>query len=117
DYIFPGAIDKILQAAKHNPDVIGIDGIMTSDGANERGWEIRLEHPYCATTRNGKEFYLRWPNHITPIKRVHAMQIPFPDKTIHEDYEWSVALKNSGLLKTQIVVDGLIYHYRERSKK
>lgn len=117
DFIFPNAIASILKAAESGPDVIGINGIMTSDGLNERGWEIRLGHPYEATVRDGKEFYLRWPNHITPIKKNIATQILFPDKTIREDYEWSLALKESGLLKTQEVAEGLIYHYRERSKK
>ncbi len=116
DYIFPGAIENILKATEKNPDVIGINGIITSNGVNERGWEIRLGHPYKAIQKDGKDYYLRWPNHITPMKREKAIQIKFPHKTIFEDFDWSEKLKDSGLLKTQEIIEEPVYHYRERSK-
>lgn len=112
DSIYPYAIEDVLKAASKNPDVIGINGIMTTDGKNQIDWEIRLGHPYCATKKNGKDYYLRFPNHITPMKREHAIKIRFPDKTIFEDYEWAKALNDAGHLKTQEIIDKPIYHYK-----
>ena len=117
DYIFPYAIPEILKAAETDCDVMGICGMMTTDGANRVDWEIRLGHPYIATQRNGKEFYLRFPNHITPMKREHAIRVKFPAKTLGEDYAWAKELNDLGLLKTQTVIEQPIYHYRNRSKK
>lgn len=117
DYIFPYAIADILKAAENNPDVIGINGIMTTDGRSQVDWEIRLGHPYKAVKRNGLEYYLRFPNHITPMKREHAIRVKFPDKKVFEDYEWAHALNEAGYLKTQIVIDKPIYHYRCRTRK
>lgn len=117
DYIHEGAIQKVLDATEKNPDVIGINGSMTTDGKNSVGWEIRLGHPYKAIQRDGKEFYLRFPNHITPMKRIHALTVSFPHKTIFEDYEWAKKLNDSGVLKTQEVIDEQIYLYKVRTKK
>lgn len=116
DILFPNAIKDVFEACKTGADVIGINGIITTNGSNLREWEIRLNHPFQAIIKDGKEYYLRHPNHITPMKTEIAKQIPFEDKTIFEDYHWSVALKNSGLLKTQTIVEAPVYHYRERSK-
>lgn len=116
DIIMPGALRAVYDACQTGADVIGINGIMTTNGLNEVFWEIRLGHPYCATIRDGKEIYLRHPNHITPMKREHAQKIKFPEITLGEDYAWACSLKDSGLLKTQEIVDQLVYHYDFRTK-
>jgi glycosyltransferase involved in cell wall biosynthesis len=118
DYIYPYAIEDILNACFFaNPDVIGINGIMTTDGKAQVDWEIRLGHPYKAVQRNGKEYYLRHPNHITPMKKEHAIKVKFPDKTVFEDYEWAKAINDAKYLKTQEIIDKPIYHYKCRTKK
>jgi glycosyltransferase involved in cell wall biosynthesis len=117
DVIYDYAIEEILQAVTKNPDVIGINGIMTTDGKNQVDWEIRLGHPYKAIQKDGKEYYLRFPNHITPMKREHAIMVKFPDKTVFEDYEWAETLMKAGYLKTQEIIDKPVYHYRCRTKK
>lgn len=117
DYIYPYAIEDILKAVEGNPDVVGINGIMTTDGANQIDWEIRIGHEYKAVKRNGKEYYLRFPNHITPMKREHAVRVKFPNKVVFEDYEWAEQLNRAGYLKTQEVIEKPLYHYRCRTKK
>jgi hypothetical protein len=89
---------------------------MTTNGANRVDWEIRLGHPYEATTRDGKEFYLRFPNHIVPIKREKALQVKFPDVTMGEDYAWAKKIHDQKLLKTEYIIDRIIYHYDYRTK-
>jgi glycosyltransferase involved in cell wall biosynthesis len=117
DYIYPDSLSEILTATSKNPDVIGINGIMTTDGSKQVDWEIRLGHPYKAVQKDGKEYYLRFPNHITPMKREHASRVKFPDKTVFEDYEWAETLMKAGYLKTQEIIDKPVYHYRCRTKK
>lgn len=117
DEIVEGALTKVLKAIESGADVIGIDGYMTTDGAKRIDWEIRLGHPYKAIQRDGKEVYLRFPNHITPMKRDKVKKFKFPDKTVFEDYEWAKYINDSKVLKTQAVVDGFVYHYKCRSKK
>jgi glycosyltransferase involved in cell wall biosynthesis len=117
DFIYPYAIEETLKACEKNPDVIGINGIMTTDGKNQVDWEIRLGHPYKSVQKNGKEYYLRHPNHITPMKREHAIRVKFPNKTVFEDYEWAKSMNDAGYLKTQEIIDKPVYHYRCRTKK
>lgn len=117
DYIYEYSIEEILKASERSPDVIGINGIMTTDGNNQVDWEIRIGHPYKAVQRNGKEYYLRHPNHITPMKREHAIRVNFPNKTVFEDYEWAAALNKAGYLKSQVIIEKPMYHYKCRSKK
>jgi glycosyltransferase involved in cell wall biosynthesis len=117
DYIWPYSIEEILNASQKNPDVIGINGIMTTDGSKQVDWEIRIGHPYKAVQKNGKEYYLRFPNHITPMKREHAVKVKFPDKFTFEDYEWAKTLNDAGYLKTQEIIEKPIYHYRCRTRK
>jgi glycosyltransferase involved in cell wall biosynthesis len=117
DMILPGAIQAILKALKSEPDCVAINGYMTTNGKNRVDWFIARDNPYEAAKRDGKEVYLRWTNHITPIKTEIAWQIKFPDKSQREDYEWSVALKKSGLLKTEVEVKIPVYHYQFLTKR
>lgn len=110
-------VDEIVEAAKQNPDCITFNGEMSTNGKNPVDFDIALNNPYKEATVNGKQVYLRWPNHIVPIKREIALQIQFPDKYMFEDYEWSVKLRESGLLKTEVKIDKKLYHYRFRTGK
>lgn len=117
DYLFPYAIEEIIEASKKDPDVICFNGFMTTDGKDRVDFELRLGHPYCATQRDGKEFYLRFPNHIVPMKREKIKHIRFRHVTLGEDYPWAQKINDLGLLKTQEIIDKDIYHYRCRSVK
>ncbi|HET6224663.1 MAG TPA: hypothetical protein VFF27_00195 [Bacteroidia bacterium] len=117
DFIWEYSIAEILKASETDSDVIGINGLMTTDNKNPVQWYIALGYEYKAEMQNGKEVYLRFPNHITPMKREHAIRVKFPNKTVFEDYEWASALRDAGYLKTQVKIDRPIYHYRCRTKK
>lgn len=112
DAIYHYAIDEVLQGTKSGADVMAINGLYTEDGNNPRQWYIALDNPYEAQWVDGKEVYLRYPNHITPMKREHANKIRFPYVSNFEDKQWADALKASGLLKTQYVIEKPIYHYQ-----
>lgn len=117
DFICEGAICDVLEAIKHNPDVVVFNGFMTTNGINKEGFELRIGHPYTAVKRNGKNYYLRFPNHIVPIKKDLIKDILFEHITIGEDYKWAKKINDLGILKTQEIIDKEIYHYQFRTKK
>lgn len=117
DELLPDAFARLIPAMLAGADVIGINGYMTTDGTNRVDWEIRIGHPYSCIQKNGKDYYLRHPNHITPMRRELAAQVRFEHITQQEDYRWAMALKEAGLLKTQEIVDYPIYHYKYRTTK
>lgn len=116
DHIQQGAVKLLMEAFKKDPDVVGINGWMTTDGKNRVDWEIRLGHPYKAVERNGKEYYLRHPNHITPMKLAHAIKVKFPHKVHGEDYDWAKDMNDRKILQTQEIIETPIYHYQFRTK-
>lgn len=117
DYITPKYIPEILKAAEQDPDVICFKGWMTVDGANRKDFHFSINYPYAQVEHKGKQIYLRYPNHLCPIRRTIAKTVLFPNRTIGEDYEWATKLHEQKLLKTQVLIDEFIYHYRYNSFK
>lgn len=112
DWIPEYAIKEIIKASLTNCDVMAINGVMTTDGRNPKKFYHALGNPYCADWNTGEEIYLRYPNHINPMKRSIASQIKFPDQSNYEDKAFADALLISGLLKTETIIELPIYQYR-----
>jgi glycosyltransferase involved in cell wall biosynthesis len=108
DDVSPDYIVTIVNAIQNHPnvDAIGINGMYT-DASHQKPFETGKRWNW--DTVNG--YYVRFVNHISPIRREHAIKIKFPDKTIGEDYEWTMALKQSGLIKKDFVIKKMIYYY------
>lgn len=120
DMILPHSIPAILHACSTSgADVICIDGYMTTDNKPDTrvDFEMRIGHPYKSETRNGGEIYLRPPNHLCPMLRTIAMQVPFVNKNQQEDYDFCMRLQKLRLLKSQSIIVTPVYHYRYISKK
>jgi glycosyltransferase involved in cell wall biosynthesis len=117
DEVSTDYVKEILQAAITKPDAIVFSGWMTTNGTDRRDFHLSIHYPYTAITRNGKIEYLRYPNHITPIKREIALQVPFPNRTIGEDYEWATAIHDQGLIKNEIKIHKYLYHYKFKTDK
>lgn len=113
DWIAPTYVQDILEAAKQNPDAIVFNGIMTTNGRDERKWYISKDYGYEAL--NGA--YYRYPNHIVPIRREIATKFPFMDLTIGEDYAWATAIHNAKLIQTEVKIEKELYHYQFRTNK
>lgn len=111
DMILPDALNEVISGCKTGADVIGINGFFTQDGGSKTPFEIRLEHPYIADFSRGYEIYLRYPNHITPVKRDKVKDIRFPYISNTEDKAWADLVKDAGVLQTQYVVNKDVYHY------
>ena len=108
-------IKLITDVIRENPNIdgIGIRGKYSEDGKPYQPFETSLKHNWEFT--NG--WYYRTLNHISPIKREHAKKVQFPDKTIGEDYAWTMKLKETGLLKKEVVIKEYIYFYDFVSNK
>lgn len=111
-------IEEILKAAESNVDCFATNGIMTTDGNNETKWYISKDLPYTdSVDERGNKVYLRYPNHISIIKSAIVKQVPFPDKSFGEDYEFATELHKRQLIKTEYKIDKPMYHYKYNSKK
>jgi hypothetical protein len=94
-------------------DAIGVRGIYTADGQGKTKFETGIRWNWEVT--NG--CYTRYINHISPIRRSIAIQFKFPDKTLGEDYDWTMEVKNSGLIKSDFIIPQEIYYYDYISRK
>lgn len=108
DDVSPDYVQQIVATIQNNPhiDAIGINGVYTD---NNKQMPFETGKRWGWDTVNG--YYVRYINHISPIKREIAIQIKFPDKTIGEDYEYTMELKRSGLIKNDKVIKKQIYYY------
>ena len=112
DHIFPNYIWSIIQACSIGSHCIGISGIITTNGKNERQWHISKDY---ITWHQVGGIYYRTPNHISPVKRELALKAGFPEIVFGEDAEYSKRLLP--LLKTETIIKGNLYHYDFYEKK
>jgi glycosyltransferase involved in cell wall biosynthesis len=117
DQLHTDYLRDIFAAIESKPDVITFNGFMTTDGAQRVDFEIRLDHPYKAEIRNFKEIYLRYPNHLCPMKRELVKDVKFEHVWQGEDYRWATKIRELGLLKTEVVIEKDLYHYQYISTK
>jgi glycosyltransferase involved in cell wall biosynthesis len=107
DEISPNYVSEILKAIESNPDSVGINGIITTNGHNQRKWFISKEYK---TWHEANGIYYRTPNHISPVRRELALQAGFPEWSFGEDAEYSRRLLP--LLKTEVIISEPLYHYK-----
>lgn len=106
-------VKEILKAIEDNPDVIGFDGHMTHNGGNRENFKISKDLPYTSIwDAHGNKEYLRFNNHLSPIKRELALKIGFKDIRFGEDYDYAKRLKESVLIKTEVYIHKDMYHYK-----
>lgn len=111
DKVSQNYVSLIIEACKADTDCIGINGIVTTNGANERKWFISKQYGSWYE-QNG--IYYRTPNHISPVRRELALQAGFPEIAFGEDAEYSRRL--FPLLNTELIIEQPIYHYKYQTK-
>lgn len=109
-------IPRIIAACWNKPDVVGFKGWMTTNGAKKELWEISKSNPY-KTCHQGPFRYLRFNNHLSPVKREIALKIGYKFMTHGEDYDYACRLQQSGLIRSEFFIDEFLYHYKYISKK
>lgn len=113
DEVSDDYVESIIQAIDDNPniDCIGMKGIITFDGANEKKWIISKD---CGSWYEKDNMYFRTPNHISPVKRDIALKVKFPKIMIGEDYEYSMGILP--YLKHEYLINKELYHYKYVTK-
>lgn len=109
-------IETILKAIETNPDCVSLRGIMTTNGSNPEIFEHSIQYKAWKTTKN-KIKYERFPNHLNCIRADIAKQFKFPEVNHGEDFAWSKAIHESGLLKKEFYVDSVLYYYKYITNK
>jgi hypothetical protein len=91
DWIAGDYVDRILAAIAAVPtaDCVEFHVEMRQRGEVSVG-HCSIRYAGWATTNR---VYTRCPNHLSPVRRVHALRAGFPDKTIGEDYDYSMRLR------------------------
>ena len=105
DRVAPNYISRIL------PQLDGTDVICFTVALS---WDGRtMNHTYFskdyAHDANLPDRYERLPNHVMVVRRALALRTMFEDVSLHEDNSFAARLKP--LLKTQKILDDVLYHY------
>lgn len=109
-------VSQILAALETSPDCVGFNLAYYVDG-KPKGTAIhslRYERYAQHKTPDGM-LYERTPNHLNPIRREIALQAGFTEKNHGEDTDFAVKVRP--LLKTEVFIDQVMYHYFFDSKK
>ena len=110
-------VSQILTALDTSPDCVGFNLAYYVDG-NPRGTAIhslRFDRYGQRRAPGGMMLYERTPNHLNPIRREIALQVRFPELNHGEDSDYAMRIRL--LLKTEVFIDRVMYHYLYRSKK
>lgn len=112
DVVSDDYVQKVLEAIKSNPDVVGIHLLHFENGKQtgltyhsikyDKWWEEK---------KNGESLirYYRNPNHLNPVRKEYAIRVMFPDINMGEDRDYSKNLK--WMLKTEEYIPEPIYTY------
>lgn len=111
DYIL-----KALTAIEMNPDCCSLTGVITWNGENPQTFEHSIKYSEWKTNLTAPIVYERNPNHLNIIRSSIAKQFKFLEINHGEDRDWSEQIFESGLLKTEAEIPGVIYHYRYKRK-
>lgn len=105
-------ISSLLEAATTDPDVIVFNVSVSINGNPPK---ICLYSKDFEKDMTFEDKYLRLPNHLCCTKKELAMQVKFLPIKYGEDADYSKRLKP--LLKTQVEIDRVLYHYDFNSLK
>lgn len=114
DRVSQSYIDLLIQGINKGVDCCSLIGEITFDGKNPKKFIHSMDYEGWYE-RN--DVYYRGVNHLNCIKTSIAKQIGFTDKNHGEDYDFSIKLQESGLLKTEHKIHQTIYYYDYRNKK
>ena len=103
-------IEEMLKACAFDVDCIAINGTITTNGKDEIKWRLSKNNENITVVENGKSVYLRKTNHITSVKKEHALKARFPHKSNAEDKGYSDSINK--YLHTEFVIEKPMYHYR-----
>lgn len=105
DLVSDDYIASVLQALAQRPDCVcyleSVNGDIACHSNRFAAW---------ANNRQGYK-YVRTPYYKDVLKTAHARQVGFKDMRYGEDHDFSLRLKASGLIKTEVFIDRVMYYY------
>lgn len=110
DYV--KTVREIFETGEY--DSIGFHGMLKTDGKKEE--EFIHSDMYSTWEKRGR-FYVRPLNHLNPMRTEYFRKIKFPDLRHGEDKDFSVRLKESGLIKSEYYLNRIMYFYNFKSNK
>ena len=101
----------IVNAIEHKRqlDSIGFTGQYYIEGVPNM--KFKHANVYGGNYRGSDGVQYRPCNHLNPVRTSIAQQIGFPDKNHGEDSDYSDRLLKSNLIKTEIIIKPVMYHY------
>lgn len=120
----PRFLELVLAAIEQKPDVIGYKvacyGYAQVNGQFDPSImepaDVSIKYDGWYNDRNGFK-YVRCPHHIVPVRAEHVREIGFKPMHHGEDHEYSIRLRDSGLLKKEVYIDEFMYLYLFNAKK
>lgn len=115
-------LELVLAAIEQKPDVIGYKvacyGYANGCKSPEimEPADVSIRYRDWANDKNGFK-YVRCPHHIVPVRAEHVRAIGFKPMHHGEDHEYSIRLRDSGLLKKEVYIDEFMYIYLFNGKK
>ena len=112
DLVSSTYVHKVLKALSTKPDCVGIH-LLHFENGHQRGFTYHsLDYKTwyeCSETTLGTKLYYRNPNHLNPVKRVHALATGFPEISMGEDKDYSERLLRH--LHTEVYIREPLYFY------
>jgi len=106
----PGSnyVKRVMEGVNMGYDCCSLYGQLYIHGKPDNPFHhsIKYDHWYQDT-----KMYYRNPNHLNALKLSLVKDICYRDITVGEDGHYSIALQESGVLKTEYQINETIYHY------
>ncbi len=106
DLLSTGAVDRILDVLKFNPDVVGIAGQLIRRGEETKKFIHSISIPHWF---ENNKIYFRNPNHLNPVRRELALKVGFSEINHGEDKKYSDEI--APLLKSESFILENTYEY------
>ena len=106
DTVSSSYVAKLLSAIESGADCIVFKGLRSHDGVVEKEFWFSIGHDYV----DSGPVYLRFPNHLCPMKAEIARSERFAPVSIQEDIDWATRIRPK--LRTEHVVDDVLYFYQ-----
>jgi cellulose synthase/poly-beta-1,6-N-acetylglucosamine synthase-like glycosyltransferase len=101
-------IKHLMEGIAKGVDCCSLTGIITTDGKNPKKFIHSIEYKEMFEKDN---VYYRPVMHINCLKTDLARKVAFPEWRYSEDSKWAMDMMNLGVLKTEHVIDEVIYNY------
>ena len=118
DIVSSRYVELILTELRKGPYGVGFRCIITgrNNVAHEFVHKAGLKYSPKAEAYQGALVYTRPLNHLNPVMTDIAREIGYQHISEGEDYDYSLRLAESGLIKDQVFINEFLYFYQFRGK-